>query len=305
MPGSAYGKCIGVQTAMDEIIGPYMVVVSPSQLSGLVLPLSAPEAVVGNSDTADVVLDDVFVSRRHALVTVDESGVATIRDLNSTGGTFVNDERLDGPHVLRAGDSVRFADLEARFEPGPRPGLPATGTAEAPTLVEPRMSEQVTQRNDKGASEAMPLRMALMVDRGGVLNAATLDTSTTGGWQGPDAIGTASLVPGSPVTVFQHSTTVFTALMVDRDGVLNAATLDTSTTGGWQGPDAIGTASLVPGSLIAVVEQSETVFTALMVDRDGILNAATLNTGTGGGWRGPEAIGTAVLIPGSEVATLG
>jgi hypothetical protein len=74
--------------------------------------------VIGHSDTADLALDDRFVSRRHAMVSVDPSGQVTIQDLNSTGGTFVNDERLDGPRVLRAGDRVRFADLKARFEHG-------------------------------------------------------------------------------------------------------------------------------------------------------------------------------------------
>ena len=56
--------------------------------------------MIGHSDTADLVLEDRFVSRRHALVTVDPAGAVTITDLNSTGGTFVNDERLAGSRVL-------------------------------------------------------------------------------------------------------------------------------------------------------------------------------------------------------------
>ena len=60
--------------------------------------------MIGHSDTADLILEDRFVSRRHALVTVDPAGAVTIRDLNSTGGTFVNDERLTGPRVLQPGD---------------------------------------------------------------------------------------------------------------------------------------------------------------------------------------------------------
>jgi hypothetical protein len=109
------------------------------------------------------------------------------------------------------------------------------------------------QHAGTGGIDVMLLRLALMVDRDGMLNAASLDLSAGGGWQGPDAIGNASLVPGSPVTVFQHSTTVFTALMVDRDGMLNAASLDLSAGGGWQGPDAVGNASLVPGSPVAAL----------------------------------------------------
>jgi Neuraminidase-like domain/FHA domain/Salmonella virulence plasmid 28.1kDa A protein len=111
--------------------GSRLVVTSPADVAGLVLPLSSPELIIGHSDTADLVLEDRFVSRRHALVTVDTSGAVTIWDLNSTGGTFVNDERLAGPRVLEPGDTVRFADLQARFEPG------AAATTAAPTEQAP------------------------------------------------------------------------------------------------------------------------------------------------------------------------
>jgi len=51
------------------------------------------------------------VSRRHATVQVDDSGRASIRDENSTNGTFVNDDRvLPGAEVrLVDGDRVRLA----------------------------------------------------------------------------------------------------------------------------------------------------------------------------------------------------
>ena len=51
------------------------------------------------------------VSRRHATVQVDDYGHATIRDENSTNGTFVNDDRvLPGVDVrLVDGDRVRLA----------------------------------------------------------------------------------------------------------------------------------------------------------------------------------------------------
>jgi DNA-directed RNA polymerase subunit RPC12/RpoP len=51
------------------------------------------------------------VSRRHATVQVDDWGRASIRDENSTNGTFVNDDRvLPGSEVrLVDGDRVRLA----------------------------------------------------------------------------------------------------------------------------------------------------------------------------------------------------
>jgi hypothetical protein len=147
-------------------------------------------------------------------------------------------------------------------------------------------------------------RVALTVDGNGILNAASLATTGTAAWQGPVGIGGANLVPGSRIAVFAQSKTVFTALMIDRDGILNSASLDTSAGGGWQGPAGIGGGSLVPGSPVAVLAESQTVFTALMVDRDGILNSASLDTSAGGGWQGPVALGAATLMPGSPVTVI-
>jgi len=56
------------------------------------------------------------VSRRHATVTVSDSGEATIRDEESTNGTFINGDRaLPGTDVrLRDGDQIRLgADVMA------------------------------------------------------------------------------------------------------------------------------------------------------------------------------------------------
>ena len=50
------------------------------------------------------------VSRRHATVTVDDSGRAAIRDEGSTNGTFVNDDRATAGTEIRLvdGDRVRL-----------------------------------------------------------------------------------------------------------------------------------------------------------------------------------------------------
>ena len=65
------------------------------------------------------------VSRRHATVTVSDTGEATIRDEHSTNGTFVNGERVvPGSDVrLTDGDSVRLgADVTGQVSlPGQGP----------------------------------------------------------------------------------------------------------------------------------------------------------------------------------------
>jgi pSer/pThr/pTyr-binding forkhead associated (FHA) protein len=110
-------------------------------ISAAVLRLSFPtgnvEVPAGTSlllgrDPAESLVAAAFsgfenVSRRHATVTMDDSGYATIRDENSTNGTFVNGDRvLPGIAVrLADGDLVRLAgDVTAevllpRQEPDP------------------------------------------------------------------------------------------------------------------------------------------------------------------------------------------
>ena len=60
-------------------------------------PLMGAITVIGRDDSADIVLDDPGISRRHCEIRVTNDGphlVASIRDLGSTNGTFVNGERI-------------------------------------------------------------------------------------------------------------------------------------------------------------------------------------------------------------------
>ena len=51
--------------------------------------------------------DDTYVSQVHARVFSDR-GAVTIEDLGSTNGTYVNANRLAGPHVLQVGDRIQI-----------------------------------------------------------------------------------------------------------------------------------------------------------------------------------------------------
>lgn len=98
---------------------------SGRSISSTVLRISFPagnvEVPAGTSvllgrDPAESLVAAAFdgcdnVSRRHALITVDDSGHASIRDENSTNGTFVNGDRLlPGIDVrLVDGDTIRLA----------------------------------------------------------------------------------------------------------------------------------------------------------------------------------------------------
>ena len=142
--------------------------------------------------------------------------------------------------------------------------------------------------------------VAMTIDRMGVLNVMSFDRA--GGWQGPDTVGNSTLIPGAPISAFKQSATTCTALSVDRDGVLNVFTNDLSAQNGWLGPDTIGSANLVPGGAISTGKVGVTIFTAIMMDRNGLLNIATLDVSNQQGWSGPSTLGNTTFLPGSRVS---
>lgn len=76
--------------------------------------LALGENVVGRDPAADVFVDAVGVSRRHALIVVAD-GRATLADLSSKNGTFVNGIRVTGPVALTDDADIRLGPVPLRF----------------------------------------------------------------------------------------------------------------------------------------------------------------------------------------------
>lgn len=75
------------------------------------------ELRIGRHPEAHILLDDVTVSRRHALVTVLDRNVV-LTDQASLNGTYVAGERVDS-HVLSDGDEVQIGRFVLVFQEGP------------------------------------------------------------------------------------------------------------------------------------------------------------------------------------------
>lgn len=68
--------------------------------------LDAPLTTVGRHPDSDIFLDDVTVSRKHALFEQDGDAFV-VRDVGSLNGTYVNRERIE--HIaLHTGDEVQI-----------------------------------------------------------------------------------------------------------------------------------------------------------------------------------------------------
>ena len=70
-----------------------------------------------------MVLDDATVSTSHAEF-VRRAGVAYVKDLNSTNGTFVNGSRISGERALSSGDTVQVGHTFFSFSSGLLSTLP-------------------------------------------------------------------------------------------------------------------------------------------------------------------------------------
>ncbi|MEV1332600.1 FHA domain-containing protein [Micromonospora costi] len=95
-----------------------LLTVAGGPMRGASFRLRAAPLVIGRAPTADVVVPDPHLSRRHAEVWLAPDG-ASVRDLGSTNGTWLNDRRISGVEQLADGDVIRLGRTELRvFDPG-------------------------------------------------------------------------------------------------------------------------------------------------------------------------------------------
>ena len=75
---------------------------------------------IGRDDDNDIVLDELTVSRYHAVLLSDADGLQVI-DLQSTNGTLVNGVPVppDEPLRLNDEDLIQFGGVLARYSAGP------------------------------------------------------------------------------------------------------------------------------------------------------------------------------------------
>lgn len=92
------------------------------EVDGERYPLMGAMTVLGRDESADVVIDDPGISRRHCEVRVTPDGprlVAHLRDLGSTNGTYVNGEPTSAA-PLADGDRITVGRTHATFHTGRR-----------------------------------------------------------------------------------------------------------------------------------------------------------------------------------------
>jgi hypothetical protein len=94
--------------------GPALVVRSGGGRAGEYFTPQSDRTTIGRSPDCNIFLDDVTVSRTHAVL-IEENGQVSIEDLGSLNGTFVNRKRIDTPTRLQSGDELQIGKYRLSF----------------------------------------------------------------------------------------------------------------------------------------------------------------------------------------------
>ncbi len=95
---------------------PACLLVVGGELNGSIYNLPVGETVVGRNPDCSIPLDFHGISRRHFTISVDDTEV-TLTDLASANGTYLNNNKVSAPVVLKRGDMVKIGAVALKFLP--------------------------------------------------------------------------------------------------------------------------------------------------------------------------------------------
>jgi pSer/pThr/pTyr-binding forkhead associated (FHA) protein len=114
---------------------------------------------IGRSKESDLSLDSSLVSRNHARFDLRD-GLVELEDLGSSNGTFVNDEKIAAPVIMKKGMKLRFANLTFEVlscpEPEPEPVDPDSMKTVAFNMAEKLAQAESKASAEKNAASARP-----------------------------------------------------------------------------------------------------------------------------------------------------
>src|SRR4051794_27562312 len=92
------------------------------------IPLGGEDFLIGRGEDCDLCLYDPGVSRHHCLIRM-RGQEATVSDLGSSNGTFVNGHRLVSQAQLKTGDELQLGPCRFVCDLGDEPDFQVPGSA--------------------------------------------------------------------------------------------------------------------------------------------------------------------------------
>jgi hypothetical protein len=107
------GELIPVEIGAGGIAGPALVIRAGGGRAGESFPIDGERMSIGRRPDSEVFLDDITVSRDHALL-IRRGEHWYLDDCGSLNGTYVNRERIES-HSLAEGDEVQIGKYKLTF----------------------------------------------------------------------------------------------------------------------------------------------------------------------------------------------
>lgn len=95
---------------------PSRLVLTNGPNEGFAADLSGGVVIIGRSNDCAIILDDDYVSTRHAQVLDDGQGGFYVEDLGSTNGTYVNGRRITAATTVTTAESIRIGRTVMQLE---------------------------------------------------------------------------------------------------------------------------------------------------------------------------------------------
>ena len=125
-------------------------VIQTQGMSGRACELKVDKTTIGRVEDNAFQISEQSISSHHCEVLLRGTDVV-IKDLNSTNGTFINDEKIT-ESVLKPGQTLRLGQVELRLE---------TGTAGASTASAPPAAPAPPPHKKKDSTMVMPRGVSL------------------------------------------------------------------------------------------------------------------------------------------------
>jgi len=155
-------------------------------MTGRTFELIVERTTVGRVEDNALQIADGSVSSHHAEILLHGSDII-VKDLNSTNGTFINNEKIS-ESVLRPGQTLRLGQVELRIDDGKPVSAPppASAPAPAPAPAPPKKAAEGTMIIPRGVSLEQ-------LEQGGT-RAPGFDTKNTGFTKKTNKVNTYFLI---------------------------------------------------------------------------------------------------------------
>jgi pSer/pThr/pTyr-binding forkhead associated (FHA) protein len=159
-------------------------------MTGRTFELNIERATVGRVEDNTFQIADGSVSSHHAEIVLRGAEIL-IRDLNSTNGTFINNEKIS-ESLLKPGQTLRFGQVELKIDDG-QPSAPAPAASAAPA---PAPAPAASKKTVEGTM-IIPRGVSLeQLEQAGTRVKAGFDTKGTGFSKKTNKVNTYFVVGG-------------------------------------------------------------------------------------------------------------